>query len=75
MDRFAVTEVRCNKCHAVQAVGDCLHCCLIYGITFQVSNTCIGCGIQFGKYFCHVCNYYDNEDKGQYHCDGCGICR
>ena len=41
----------------------------------QVSNTCLSCGVQFGKYFCHVCNYYDNEDKGQYHCDGCGICR
>ena len=22
-----------------------------------------------------ICRFYDNTDKGQFHCDGCGICR
>ncbi|XP_026331045.1 RING finger and CHY zinc finger domain-containing protein 1, partial [Hyposmocoma kahamanoa] len=26
-------------------------------------------------YTCLVCNLFDDEDKRQYHCDGCGICR
>lgn len=30
------------------------------------------CGFQ---YTCLVCNLFDDEDKDQYHCDGCGICR
>lgn len=27
------------------------------------------------QYTCLVCNLFDDEDKDQYHCDGCGICR
>ena len=27
------------------------------------------------QYTCLVCNLFDDEDKNQYHCDGCGICR
>uniref|UniRef100_A0A182T1K6 CTCHY-type domain-containing protein n=1 Tax=Anopheles maculatus TaxID=74869 RepID=A0A182T1K6_9DIPT len=26
-------------------------------------------------YTCLVCNLFDDEDRNQYHCDGCGICR
>ena len=31
--------------------------------------------MQFGKYYCDVCHFWDNVDKGQYHCEGCGLCR
>lgn len=41
----------------------------------QVQKTCEDCGTEFGKYFCEKCRLYDNADKGQYHCDGCGLCR
>lgn len=27
------------------------------------------------QYTCLICNLFDDEDKDQYHCDGCGICR
>lgn len=27
------------------------------------------------QYTCLICNLFDDEDKNQYHCDGCGICR
>ena len=27
------------------------------------------------QYFCYECKLYDDEDKQQFHCDGCGICR
>jgi len=28
-----------------------------------------------GAYWCPICVFLDDEDKGQYHCDKCGICR
>lgn len=31
--------------------------------------------IRRSQYTCLVCNLFDDEDKDQYHCDGCGICR
>lgn len=27
------------------------------------------------QYTCLECNLFDDEDKNQYHCSGCGICR
>lgn len=27
------------------------------------------------QFTCLICNLFDDEDKDQYHCDGCGICR
>lgn len=42
----------------------------------QVQNTCEKCGTLFGKYFCDICNFFDdNIEKEQFHCDGCGLCR
>ncbi|CAG9137366.1 unnamed protein product [Plutella xylostella] len=41
----------------------------------KVQAECIKCGVRFGKYTCLICNLFDDEDKKQYHCDGCGICR
>ena len=60
LNRSKVNEIICNNC--------LLHQC--------VSNNCIGCGVQFGKYFCEICRLYDcNENRHIYHCDKCGICR
>lgn len=27
------------------------------------------------QYTCLECKLFDDEDKNQYHCEGCGICR
>ncbi|CAH3189606.1 unnamed protein product, partial [Porites evermanni] len=38
---------------------------------------CLQCGSSqtFGRYFCMICRLYDDQEKGQFHCNGCGICR
>jgi RING finger/CHY zinc finger protein 1 len=60
LDRGAVTTVRCGHCATEQAK----------------SNACVACGVIFGgAYFCARCSLWDDVDKGQWHCDGCGICR
>ena len=41
----------------------------------QVASHCKDCGIKFGRYFCMICRLYDDQEKGQFHCNGCGICR
>lgn len=55
--------------HKVQNI-QCVTCDTVQ----KVSNQCVKCSIQFGEYFCAVCRLYDSE-KGQFHCDKCGICR
>jgi RING finger/CHY zinc finger protein 1 len=35
---------------------------------------CENCGICFGKYYCKICNIFDDE-KDIFHCDKCGNCR
>lgn len=62
LDRRSVNEVVCLVCSARQAV----------------SNLCTtpDCETVFGgEYFCGVCKLFDDVDKGQFHCEGCGICR
>lgn len=59
MNRKEVTELICVLCDTRQ----------------PVQATCQNCHCQFGKYTCLECNLFDDEDKNQYHCDGCGICR
>ena len=59
LEREKVNEIICGKCNQKQ----------------PVSNKCINCELQFGNYYCEICRFYDNTDKGQFHCDGCGICR
>jgi len=59
LEREKIEEIICGKCETKQSV----------------SNECNECGLHFGKYYCEICRFYDNEDKGQFHCDGCGICR
>lgn len=58
-NRKTVTELICTECNTRQ----------------RVQAECEKCGVQFGRYTCLVCNLFDDEDRNQYHCDGCGICR
>lgn len=58
-DRFAVETVQCRYCLTVQDIHD----------------TCKSCGKKFGNYFCMICKLLDLDDKGQYHCEDCKICR
>lgn len=57
--RKNVMQVHCLACNNVQ----------------QVQSMCEECGIKFGNYFCGICRLFDDEDKQQFHCDGCGLCR
>lgn len=59
VNRKEVTELICTLCNTRQ----------------PVQAECQNCGIRFGKYTCLECNLFDDEDKNQYHCSGCGICR
>jgi len=49
--------------------------CSVCGHRQPVQQNCSNCGTLFGKYFCFDCKLYDDEDKQQFHCSGCGICR
>ncbi|GLV40165.1 Ring finger and CHY zinc finger domain containing 1 [Carabus blaptoides fortunei] len=57
--RFAIGKLVCALCKTVQ----------------NVRTTCKACGIRFGKYVCLICNLFDDEDKGQFHCKACDLCR
>ncbi|XP_066589689.1 RING finger and CHY zinc finger domain-containing protein 1 [Prorops nasuta] len=59
VNRKEVTELICVLCDTRQ----------------PVQATCQYCHCRFGKYTCLECNLFDDEDRNQYHCDGCGICR
>lgn len=59
LDRKSVVEIQCLECDRRQ----------------PVASHCLGCKIQFALYFCSICRLYDDEDKNQYHCEGCKICR
>ncbi|XP_018564543.1 RING finger and CHY zinc finger domain-containing protein 1 [Anoplophora glabripennis] len=57
--RKAINELMCALCDTRQ----------------PVQANCQSCGILFGKYSCLECNLFDDEDKNQFHCAGCEICR
>lgn len=60
LDRKQVQEVECALCDTRQPVGE----------------RCSNCGVQFGRYSCMQCNFFDdNTSKKQFHCADCGICR
>lgn len=60
IDRLGIKEIICSECNFKQ----------------KVSNKCENCGINFAKYFCDICNFFDDRiEKNYYHCDKCGICR
>jgi hypothetical protein len=57
LDRCKVSEVVCALCDLRQ----------------PVSKECAGCGVQFGRYACLVCNFFDDDTKKlQFHCEDCG---
>mmetsp|Transcript_506 Transcript_506/g.1024 ORF Transcript_506/g.1024 Transcript_506/m.1024 type:complete len:584 (-) Transcript_506:84-1835(-) len=60
IDRFQIREVICRKCFARQS---------------SKSNKCKECGIQFGEYYCSICNLWMAESELPYHCAECGFCR
>lgn len=50
--------------------------CSLCGTEQDVQQNCVSCGVCMGKYFCSICNFFDDDvSKDQYHCDKCGICR
>lgn len=59
VNRDDVTEIVCTGCDTRQ----------------KVQAQCEKCSLRFGKYTCLKCKLFDDEDKKQYHCEGCGICR
>jgi len=59
MDRKAVKQIKCLTCETIQ----------------DAKQVCEFCHIVLGTYWCPLCVLLDNEDKGQYHCEECGICR
>ena len=60
LNRSNVNQVVCSVCHTKQ----------------PVQQKCSDCGILFGRYFCGKCKLIDDDDdKKQYHCEGCCICR
>eukprot|EP00397_Hematodinium_sp_SG-2012_P015427 GEMP01015709.1.p1 GENE.GEMP01015709.1~~GEMP01015709.1.p1 ORF type:complete len:300 (+),score=60.38 GEMP01015709.1:392-1291(+) len=61
LDRKAIKEVICSKCHKRQPRG----------------RHCTSCDVLFGEYYCGICNFWDDEGntKKVFHCDDCGICR
>ncbi|CRK99585.1 CLUMA_CG012897, isoform A [Clunio marinus] len=58
-NRKQLEELICTECETRQ----------------RVQTNCEKCGIRFGRYTCLICNLFDDDDKSQYHCDMCGICR
>jgi len=72
---------RCRFCHDEEqnhtlrrddvSLVECSQC----GTRQEVRDSCSTCGLKFGQYFCFDCKLYDDEDKQQFHCTGCGICR
>ncbi|KAF0305409.1 RING finger and CHY zinc finger domain-containing protein 1 [Amphibalanus amphitrite] len=59
MKRHEVQEMVCTQCDTRQ----------------PMQQDCAHCGSRLGKYYCDVCRLHDDEEKGQYHCTECGICR
>lgn len=59
LDRRSVTNIVCIQCQLKQ----------------EIATNCKECGILFGSYSCLICRLFDDNDKKQFHCVGCGICR
>lgn len=60
IDRHAVVEIICRKCHHRQS---------------SKTNVCISCNVQFGEYHCMECNLWMSGEDQPYHCSDCGFCR
>lgn len=64
LDRYAVTEIMCMKCNALQPAED------------RCFNTeCESRGKPFARYFCRICHLYDDGTRPIFHCPYCNCCR
>ena len=64
LDRYAVNEIMCMKCNTLQPADDrCLN------------SNCESGGKVFAKYFCRICNLYDDRPRPIFHCPYCNTCR
>ena len=60
IDRYATEELVCNDCETRQ----------------PISNQCINCHRQFGKYFCNTCRFWNELEPNEvFHCNDCNVCR
>lgn len=58
-DKKKITQMICRFCLKVQ----------------ELSHECSKCTRKMGNYFCNQCKLLDLVDKGQFHCNKCGMCR
>jgi RING finger and CHY zinc finger domain-containing protein 1 len=58
-DKNKITQMICRYCLEIQ----------------ELSDECKKCSKKMGNYFCKECKLLDLVDKGQFHCDKCGMCR
>ena len=87
--RDDVSLVECSHCGVRQGVREnCQNCHLKFGQVQERREAMtrynlwsdpwiLRCSpLTFtSQYFCFDCKLYDDEDKQQFHCSGCGICR
>ncbi|KAF5272921.1 hypothetical protein FQR65_LT04850 [Abscondita terminalis] len=59
LNRFKILNHMCVNCKELQ----------------EVNVRCLKCGIPFGEYACVLCYMFDDNNKKQFHCADCGICR
>lgn len=60
INRYNIKKILCKTCNFLQ----------------DVSQYCINCGECMGKYFCNICNFFDNRENYNYfHCSECKMCR
>ena len=64
LDRYAVTEITCMNCKSLQpAAKKC------------VNEDCELHEKGFAKYFCNICNLFDDRPRPIFHCPYCNTCR
>ena len=64
LDRYEVTEITCMKCKSLQpAAKKC------------INEDCELHEKGFAKYFCDICNLYDDRSRPIFHCPYCNTCR
>jgi Zinc-ribbon/CHY zinc finger/Ring finger domain len=64
LDRYAVQEIMCMKCNALQPAED--RC---------INPDCESDGKPFAKYYCKICHLYDDRPRPVFHCPYCNTCR
>jgi zinc finger-like protein len=70
LDRYSVTEILCMRCGSLQPTGPkCINPLCISDSKESPS------GSVFAKYYCSICNLFDDETKTIYHCPFCNVCR